>query len=145
MIFESLTKFNFWTKIRLLTHCEWYAHFSMHNCAPPQFNVLSQLFRFEYCYWRHNDRLCEFEWKRNAWAIRQQSCHGFNSRVKYIGDYDSHECKIELSGVGLDDAGNWTCDMESYVTGDHVSGYQVKRHLELIVLPKSDPSDQGML
>ena len=53
--------------------------------------------------------------------------------MTYIGNYDNHECKIELSNVGLDDAGTWTCDMESYVSGDHISGYQVKRNVELIV------------
>ena len=99
-------------------------------------------FRFEYCYWRHqNHGLCEFEWKRSDWAVRQQACHGLKSRVKYIGNYDKNECTIELSNVGFDDAGNWTCDMESYVTGDHVSGYKVKTNLHLMVLPKSQ--DQG--
>ena len=33
----------------------------------------------------------------------------------------------------MDDAGTWTCDMESYVSGDHISGYQVKKNVELIV------------
>merc|ERR1712203_579045 len=72
---------------------------------------------WEYCNWIHTSR-CEFEWKRRHDAVKMQSCMGLNSRVAFTGNYDSHECQIEISNAtSLVDAGNWTCDIESYVFG----------------------------
>ena len=41
----------------------------------------------------------------------------FKDRMKYIGNYNSHECKIELFNVTKADEGTWNCKMESYVLG----------------------------
>ena len=62
---------------------------------------------FEYCYWRHNDQLCEFEWKRAHWDVKKGSCKELTGRVKYVGNYERHECKMELSNVTQDDHGTW--------------------------------------
>ena len=44
--------------------------------------------------WRHNDKLCSFEWKHSSGKVEKQSCMGLNERVRYIGDYNNHECAI---------------------------------------------------
>ena len=66
-----------------------------------------------------------------------QTCQRIDSRVKYIGNYTAHECKIELSNVSSDDSGVWSCDVESYVLGA-TSGYRVQKELTLTV--KSPPT-----
>ena len=86
---------------------------SSHNSL---FDILN--LRWEYCVWRHNGHECEFEWKRTKDAIVMQSCMGLHSRVSYTGNYDTHECQIEVRNTTSDeDAGNWACHMESYVFG----------------------------
>ena len=62
---------------------------------------------------------------------------GIHSRVKYVGNYDAHECEIEVSNVSSDDSGVWSCDVESYVLGA-TSGYRVQKELTLTV--KSPPT-----
>ena len=37
--------------------------------------------------------------------------------MKYVGNYDAHECKVLLKNVSLSDQGRWTCEVESYVYG----------------------------
>ena len=74
--------------------------------------------QYEYCHWAHNGRLCEYEWKRSASAVKKQDCAGdLKSRVKFIGDYEKHECAIQLENVTKEDEGVWQCDIESYVWG----------------------------
>ena len=63
-----------------------------------------------------------------------QTCQRIDSRVKYIGNYTAHECKIELSNVSSDDSGVWSCDVESYVLGA-TSGYRVQKELTLTIKP----------
>ena len=47
-----------------------------------------------------------------------QKCSNIlKNRVKYVGNYTDHECKIELSDVSEADKGGWICEMESYVFG----------------------------
>ena len=89
-------------------------------------------FRYEYCYWKNNGRNCDFEWKRKAWNITKTSCIGLNSRVNFIGNYDDHECKIEITNISSDDNGTWTCEMEAYVFGEN-SGGKTEKNIELVV------------
>ena len=53
-------------------------------------------------------------------------------RVTYTGNYDNHECEIEISNVSADDNGSWTCDIESYVRFGG-SGYKVRENLMVAV------------
>ena len=79
---------------------------------------------FEYCDWEHQDKVCKFEWKRWHWAVRKQTCPELSSRMNYVGNYKSHECKVELTDVELADAGKWQCTVEGYgfwTRGDIVS------------------------
>ena len=44
--------------------------------------------------------------------------------MNYVGNYKSHECKVELTDVELADAGKWQCTVEGYgfwTRGDIVS------------------------
>ena len=34
--------------------------------------------------------------------------------MNYVGNYKSHECKVELTDVELADAGKWQCTVEGY-------------------------------
>ena len=61
-----------------------------------------------------------------------QTCQRIDSRVKYIGNYTAHECKIELSNVSSDDSGVWSCDVESYLLGPN-SGYKAQKELTLTI------------
>ena len=44
-------------------------------------------------------------------------CDDFSGRVKFNGDYNQNECGVEISGARLEDAGDWTCQLESYSFG----------------------------
>ena len=87
---------------------------------------------YEYCDWHHEDQICKFEWKRWHWAVKKQACPNLLNRVNFIGDYDSHECKVELKNVQLSDAGNWTCKVEAY--GFFTRGDIVSKELNLQVI-----------
>lgn len=79
---------------------------------------------WEYCNWKHDGRHCNLEWKRAVWNVTKQSCHGdLTDRVSIAGDYEKHQCSIKISDLRLEDAGNWKCEMESYVYGTS-SGYK---------------------
>ena len=45
---------------------------------------------YEYCVWKHKDRVCEFEWKRSHWAVKEASCSAFHRKVEFIGNYETH-------------------------------------------------------
>ena len=51
------------------------------------------------------------------------------------GDYENHECKVQLSSVDLQDAGDWVCTMESYVWGP-VRGQIAQKVVQLKVEKK---------
>lgn len=71
---------------------------------------------FEYCTWTHaGERQCDMEWKMMKGKVIIQECHSeLKHRVSVTGDYNSHECGIEIEGFEAKDAGNWTCEMEEY-------------------------------
>ena len=73
---------------------------------------------YEFCSWKHNNQVCKFEWKRSYGDVRKQSCDSnWNDRIKFVGNYNEYDCSIELSNLSLSDAGEWTCNLESYVWG----------------------------
>ena len=88
---------------------------------------------YEYCVWRHRNRVCNFEWKKSHGAVKKQTCTELDNRAIFKGDYDSHECAIDLTNVQLSDNGEWSCEMESYVWGI-VRGYTHKKSLNLRVV-----------
>ena len=44
-------------------------------------------------------------------------CDDFSGRVKFNGDFNQNECGVEIFGARLEDAGDWTCQLESYSFG----------------------------
>merc|ERR1712184_184612 len=87
---------------------------------------------YEYCSWTHNGEVCNFEWKRSHAAVLRQTCLTFRHRMRFIGNYEQHECKVELKNVSPSDAGKWECELESYVlAGSKGSGYTSKKSVML--------------
>ena len=87
---------------------------------------------FEYCDWYHDGHVCKFEWKRWHSEVRKQSCYRrLRNRIKYIGNYEEHECTVELKSLDKSDSGNWTCKVEGY--GFFTRGDIVKRQLSIEV------------
>jgi len=90
---------------------------------------------YEYCIWRHKNRVCQFEWKRAHDEVKKQTCAELNDRAHFRGSYDDHECSIDLENVQLSDEGEWSCEMEHYVWGP-ARGSTHKKSLNVIVIPK---------
>ena len=90
---------------------------------------------YEYCIWRHKNRVCQFEWKRAHDEVKKQTCAELNDRAHFRGSYDDHECSIDLDNVQLSDQGEWSCEMEHYVWGP-ARGSTHKKSLNLKVIPK---------
>ena len=58
--------------------------------------------------------------------------------MNYVGNYKSHECKVELTDVELADAGKWQCTVEGYgfwTRGDIVNA---EINLDVIVEKKQE-------
>ena len=88
---------------------------------------------YEYCSWTHNNQICKFEWKRSFSGVRIQDCDDdLKERMQFLGNYNDHECLIELSNVSLSDTGEWVCALESYVWGP-ISGTIDRATLNLTV------------
>ena len=48
----------------------------------------------------HNIRKsCDFQWKRDVWNITTLECSDFEGRARFVGNYDSYECGMELDNV----------------------------------------------
>lgn len=96
---------------------------------------------FEYCDWWHgeweNDKVCKFEWKYSHDAVKRQRCTKLHKRMRFVGDYESHECKVELSNVQLSDSGVWTCRVEEYKTV--ISGRSIRKTLNLEIVNNTKP------
>ena len=90
---------------------------------------------YEYCIWRHKNRVCNFEWKKAHNDVKKQTCTELNDRAHFRGSYESHECSIDLENAQLSDQGEWSCEMESYVWGP-ARGSTHKKSLSLNVIPK---------
>jgi hypothetical protein len=93
---------------------------------------------YEYCVWRYRNRVCNFEWKKSHGAVKKQTCTELDNRAIFRGDYNGHECAIDLTNVQLSDNGEWSCEMESYVWGI-VRGYTHKKSLNLRVVKEITP------
>ena len=89
---------------------------------------------YEYCIWRHKNRVCNFEWKKTHNDAKEQICTELNDRAHFRGSYESHECSIDLENAQLSDQGEWSCEMESYFWGP-ARGSTHKRSLSLNVIP----------
>jgi len=96
---------------------------------------------YEYCSWSHTTpkgrkRECHFEWKRAHNAVKKQDCsNDITHKVSMTGNYDKHQCGIKIENVRLEDAGKWTCEMESYVfLGNKGSGSKASKDFQLEIV-----------
>lgn len=80
---------------------------------------------YEWCKFEHAGKKCDYEWRKKEWNITLLDCSDFNDKIRYVGDYNNYNCAIELKNVTPEDAGEWTCEMESYHAGRYRGyGYQ---------------------
>jgi len=80
---------------------------------------------WEWCTFKHYGKVCDYAWTESNWNVTVQACDDFARRqVEFHGNYNSHQCGLKLKGVRLEDAGQWSCQMESYHSADRRrSGY----------------------
>ena len=84
---------------------------------------------WEWCTFKHNDNLCDFEWTKDTWNVTTLNC---TEDYEFVGDYDNYECAIELTNISLEDAGKWTCEIESYYAGRYRGyGYKVTGEIDV--------------
>lgn len=90
---------------------------------------------YEHCTWRHRKKACRFDWNKHHNGLKESTnCDSFNGRVKFTGNYDTHECGIELNSVARSDAGVWTCEMESATTWKKSSGEIKSKTIKITVI-----------
>ena len=75
-----------------------------------------------------------------AWEIIMLMFPPLPSRIKFTGNYEGHECRIELTGVTAEDAGEWSCEMEKYVWGS-IRGTSEKRKVFLTVVEEEEEEE----
>ena len=46
---------------------------------------LKPIYRFEYCSWTHNDRICEFIHQGRAFKTKDKSCIGSRTKLNFVG------------------------------------------------------------
>ena len=54
---------------------------------------------YEWCKFIHNDKICDFEWKKDVWNITKLDCSDYEGRAHFFGSYDNYECGMELDNV----------------------------------------------
>ena len=62
--------------------------------------------------------------------------------ARFKGNYEGHECLIEVENVRPEDAGQWKCEMESYVWGIG-RGTVKKRAIEVAVVSNGSEGATG--
>ena len=89
---------------------------------------------YEYCKFIHNDKICDFEWKRDVWNITVADCADYEGRFVWSGNYDYYKCAITINNVKPEDTGAWSCEMESYAAGKYRGyGYNATAKFEIAV------------
>ena len=122
---------------------------------------------FEYCTWSHKvshglfvrittrcclnlkkipflkRSYCEFEWKSTPDSVERQRCSvSLARRIRFVGNYPDHECKVELRGVSQErDSGEWECQVESYVWGVG-RGWTVRNKINVTVVPEKEEEEE---
>ena len=96
---------------------------------------------WEWCKFSHADKVCDYEWRKDVWNVTELNCEDFASRAEFAADYDQYQCAMKLSNVGLEDAGKWSCELESYVHGKYRGyGYQKTGEMVIEVIPINIPT-----
>merc|ERR1711997_6871 len=86
----------------------------------------------------HNDKICDFEWKRDVWNVTVADCADYEGRFVWSGNYDYYKCAITINNVKPEDTGAWSCEMESYAAGKYRGyGYNVTAKFDIAVEVKT--------
>merc|ERR1711936_1272200 len=89
---------------------------------------------YEWCTFKTNDKICEIEWKSDLYNVTMGQCEDYSGRVEFRGDYNQYECGLKISKARTEDAGEWSCELESFVKGGRRGdGYKAKKTFNVIV------------
>ena len=61
---------------------------------------------------------CEFQYEHAAQTlVKQETCkfEKHEERIHAYGDYERHQCGIEISNVGIQDQGQWQVEVKEYI------------------------------
>merc|ERR1712083_459743 len=82
------------------------------------FNLMCQVDGwYEWCTFKHNGKVCDFEYKYSLGDVTTLECDSFAGRSKFQGIYKSSECGIVITNATGEDTGEWTCEIEEYWSG----------------------------
>ena len=85
---------------------------------------------YYWCTFKHNDKICDFGLdqdyytKSGLYEPKQLSCNNYQNRADFYGAYNEKAvgqgftCALNLKLVTLDDAGEWSCILESWRYGN---------------------------
>jgi len=89
---------------------------------------------YEYCKFIHDGKYCDFEWKRDVWNITVADCEDYKDRMVWSGNYDYYKCAITIMDAKREDAGAWSCEVESYAAGKYRGyGYNITSEFDIDV------------
>jgi len=83
---------------------------------------------YEWCTFKHNGKICDFEYKYDLNDVEAINCSDYEGRVTFNGEYEKSECGISIVNATAEDAGEWSCEFEEYYSGrtrnygDKISG-----------------------
>ena len=98
---------------------------------------------WEWCKFSHADKICDYEWKKAEWNVTVLNCDDYADRAEFVADYDQYQCAMRLSKIGPEDAGKWSCEIESYSKSRYRnSGYIRTGEMTIAVTPKPEYDDQ---
>jgi len=93
---------------------------------------------YEYCKFIHNGKICDYEWKRDVWNITVADCADYADRVVWSGNYDYYKCAVTITDARPEDAGAWSCELESYAAGKYRGyGYNVTSKFDIDFIAKT--------
>jgi len=91
---------------------------------------------YEWCTFTHDGNSCEYQWKKTPYNVTDGPCDDFQDRAEFVGDYNYYQCGITITKAEPGDAGEWSCDIVSYVNGNGGSrgdGYTASKTYTVIV------------
>jgi hypothetical protein len=91
---------------------------------------------WEWCKFTHvpSNAICDLEWEKEVYNVTVLDCDAFDKRWRFVGAYGNNECGIKIDDIRPEEAGAWTCDVESYYAGyTRNYGYKAKRSFNVEV------------
>ncbi|TRY78631.1 hypothetical protein TCAL_14436 [Tigriopus californicus] len=89
---------------------------------------------YEWCTFRHKNKKCDFQWRKDVYNITVLDCQDYEGRFQFQGQYNNNECGIEIENVAVEDGGEWVCEFENYYNGYYRGyGYQAEKKMTVEV------------